>query len=56
MPARFLFLPIVFCALTGYSQFKNDNVKYQTIFMEDLCESLKTNPDYVLLDVRSKGE
>lgn len=56
MPARFLFLPIVFCALTSYSQFKNDNVKYKTIFIEDLCESLKTNPDYVLLDVRSKGE
>jgi len=56
MPARLLFLPIVLCALASHAQFKNDNVKYKTVFMEDLCESLKTNPDYVLLDVRSKGE
>ena len=56
MAARFLFLPIVLCALASHAQFKNDNVKYKTVFVEDLCESLKTNPDYILLDVRSKGE
>jgi rhodanese-related sulfurtransferase len=38
------------------AQYKNDNVKYKTVFIDDLCTSLKNNPDYILLDVRSKGE
>jgi len=37
-------------------QFSLDNVKYQTVFPEDLCKTLKEHPGYLLLDVRSKGE
>jgi len=51
-------LALIFCScfFTGYSQFKADNVKYKTVFPEDLCKTLKDNPGYVLLDVRSDGE
>ena len=45
-----------FCFFTGASQFKADNVKYKTVFPEDLCQTLQDNPGYVLLDVRSDGE
>jgi rhodanese-related sulfurtransferase len=51
-------LALIFCSsfFTGYSQFKADNVKYKTVFPEDLCKTLKENPGYVFLDVRSDGE
>ena len=51
-------LPAIFCFcfFTGSSQFKEDNVKYKTVFPEDLCKTLKDNPGYILLDVRSEGE
>lgn len=45
-----------FAFFVGQAQFKADNVKYKTVFPEDLCETLKANPGYVLLDVRSDGE
>jgi 3-mercaptopyruvate sulfurtransferase SseA len=51
IPALLFCLPLLLQA-----QYKNDNVKYQTVYMEDLCASLKKSKDYVLLDVRSKGE
>jgi rhodanese-related sulfurtransferase len=38
------------------AQFKNDNVKYTTIDMADLCKALNANNGYLLLDVRTKGE
>lgn len=38
------------------AQYKNDNVKYKTVFIDDLCAALKNNPDYLLLDVRTRGE
>ncbi|MGC4036251.1 MAG: rhodanese-like domain-containing protein [Chitinophagaceae bacterium] len=38
------------------AQFKADNVKYKTVFPEELCKTLQENPGYVLLDVRSQGE
>ena len=50
-----LFLFIFFVATTD-AQFKNDNVKYSTVYPEDLCKTLQANPGYVLLDVRSQGE
>jgi rhodanese-related sulfurtransferase len=52
------FLLVVTCIISsaGFAQYKNDNVKYKTIFLEDFCETLKNNRDYVFLDVRSKGE
>src|SRR6476646_310699 len=49
----FLFLLIAF---TSNAQYKNDNKKYKTVFLEDLCKTLQDNDGYILLDVRSKGE
>ena len=49
-----IFLSIPITVLQA--QYKNDNVKYQTVFLEDLCTALKNNPEYLLLDVRSEGE
>lgn len=56
MSVRFIYLPLLLFAMTSRAQFKDDNVKYKTVFMEDLCETLRNNPDYILLDVRSRGE
>jgi rhodanese-related sulfurtransferase len=54
---RCLLLPIMLCCcLAGLAQYKNDNVLFKTVFVEDLCGQLKSNPNAVLLDVRSKGE
>jgi rhodanese-related sulfurtransferase len=51
-------LAAVFCFLlfAASAQFKADNVRYKTVFPEDLCKTLQENPGYVLLDVRSDGE
>ena len=51
-------LAIIFCFyfFISYSQFKADNVKYKTVYPEDLCKTLQENRGYVLLDVRSDGE
>ena len=51
-------LTSIFCfaLLITEAQFKADNVKYKTVYPEDLCNTLKDNPGYVLLDVRSDGE
>ena len=43
-------------AVTANAQFKADNVKYTTVFPEELCKTLMTNQGYTLLDVRSQGE
>lgn len=45
-----------FCFLFGISQFKDDDVKYRTVFAEDLCKTLEQNAGYLLLDVRSEAE
>lgn len=44
------------CAAACLAQYKNDNVLYKTVYMEDLCAQLKNTPNAILLDVRSKGE
>lgn len=41
---------------TATAQFKNDNVAFRTVYMEDFCKQFKSNPKSVLLDVRSQGE
>ena len=41
---------------TSFAQFKNDEVLYKTIYPEHLCNALRSNPGYLLLDVRSPGE
>ena len=43
-------------AITSNAQFKADNVKYTTVFPEELCKTLMANQGYTLLDVRSQGE
>ena len=54
---RTLFLLTMLCAcLCGLAQYKNDNVLYKTVFVEDLCRQIRSNPNAVLLDVRSQGE
>jgi len=50
-----LFL-LLLCTAMAKAQFKNDNVKYTTVYPEDLCKTLQANPGYTLLDVRSQGE
>jgi rhodanese-related sulfurtransferase len=52
----FLLAGFLCAAINADAQYKNDNVKYRTIFLEDFCEALEANKDYILLDVRSKGE
>ena len=42
--------------LLASAQYKNDNVLYKTVSIEDLCAQIKATPNAVLLDVRSKGE
>lgn len=51
-----LLLMALCCGMAGLAQYKNDNVLFKTVFIEDLCAQLKANPNAVLLDVRSKGE
>lgn len=48
--------PFIFLTAIANAQFKNDNVKYTTVYPEELCKTLQSNPGYVLLDVRSQGE
>jgi rhodanese-related sulfurtransferase len=42
--------------LICFGQFKADNVKYKTVYPEDLCKTLQANSGYVILDVRSDAE
>ncbi len=53
---RLLFIACLFTITTTRAQFKADNVKYTTVFPEELCKTLMANHDYTLLDVRSQGE
>ncbi|MGB8192156.1 MAG: rhodanese-like domain-containing protein [Chitinophagaceae bacterium] len=54
---RYILLAFVLCcSLSGFSQYKNDNTLFKTVFVEDLCSQLKKTPGALLLDVRSKGE
>ena len=55
-PKPFIFISFFLFASTLTAQYKNDNVLYKTVYLEDLCEQLKEHPDYIFLDVRSKGE
>jgi rhodanese-related sulfurtransferase len=47
---------LLLIAITTNAQFKADNVKYTTVFPEELCKTLMANQNYTLLDVRSQGE
>lgn len=41
---------------TAFSQYRYDNVLFKTVYWDELCQTLKQNPDHLILDVRSKGE
>jgi rhodanese-related sulfurtransferase len=53
---KIIFIALLLIATTANAQFKADNVKYTTVFPEELCKTLMANQGYTLLDVRSKGE
>jgi rhodanese-related sulfurtransferase len=53
---RVIFAGLLLIAITSNAQFKADNVKYTTVFPEELCKTLMANQNYTLLDVRSQGE
>lgn len=50
------FILALLIALASNAQFKADNVKYTTVFPEELCKTLMANQGYTVLDVRSQGE
>jgi rhodanese-related sulfurtransferase len=43
-------------AHTATGQFRYDNIAFRTVYINDLCDSLKKYPDRLILDVRSRGE
>src|SRR5438046_10101610 len=47
---------LMLAAPAANAQFKADNVKYTTVFPEELCKILMANQGYTVLDVRSQGE
>jgi rhodanese-related sulfurtransferase len=47
---------ILFAITFAKAQYKYDNVKFSTVYLEDLCKTLQNNADFIILDVRSKGE
>ena len=51
-----ILLGFIFICSTLNAQYQFDNVKFKTVYLEDLCQTLKANPGFLLLDVRSKGE
>jgi rhodanese-related sulfurtransferase len=53
---RIIFAGLLLIAIASNAQFKADNVKYTTVFPEELCKTLMANQGYTLLDVRSQGE
>jgi rhodanese-related sulfurtransferase len=50
------FIILFFSCLSCAAQYQFDNVKFRTVYLEDLCNTLKSNPGFLLLDVRSNGE
>jgi len=53
---RSIFLLLMLASFALQAQYKADNVKYTTVFPEDLCKTLLASRGYLLLDVRSPGE
>ena len=53
---KMFFVTGLVLAVTANAQFKADNVKYATVFPQELCKALMASQGYTLLDVRSQGE
>jgi rhodanese-related sulfurtransferase len=51
-----LLLLLGLVAQAATAQFKNDNIAFRTVYINDLCDSLRKNPDRLILDVRTPGE
>ena len=47
---------LLLATLNAGAQFKNDNVLYRTVDVDELCGKLPDNGQFLLLDVRSRGE
>lgn len=56
MKNAILILILICFSFTGTAQYKYDNVLFKTVYIEDLCNEIKNNPDALLLDVRSAPE
>ncbi|NJO25977.1 MAG: rhodanese-like domain-containing protein [Bacteroidia bacterium] len=56
MKKHFVFILMIAAMQTAAAQFRNDNVLYKTVYLQELCKTLQENPGYTILDVRSKGE
>ncbi|HMG67323.1 MAG TPA: rhodanese-like domain-containing protein, partial [Chitinophagaceae bacterium] len=53
---KIILLTMLLAGTLAQAQYKADNVKYTTVFPEELCKTLMANQGYTLLDVRSQGE
>lgn len=51
-----LLVALVGLAPTADAQYKFDNRAFTTVYLNDLCDSLNSHPDRLILDVRSPGE
>jgi rhodanese-related sulfurtransferase len=56
MKKTYFFCIMVLIAIQTVAQYKNDDVLYKTIDPHILYNTLQASKDYILLDVRSKGE
>jgi rhodanese-related sulfurtransferase len=51
-----LLLCLSVITLCTFAQFKNDHIAFSTVYINDLCDSLKRFPERLILDVRTRGE
>jgi rhodanese-related sulfurtransferase len=49
-------LTALLIANTASSQYKNDNVAFKTVYIDEFCKQFLSQPNAILLDVRSQGE
>jgi rhodanese-related sulfurtransferase len=47
---------LFFSSVAATAQYRHDGVSFKTVNWDDLCTYLQNNPEYTILDVRSKGE
>ena len=52
----FVLLCFVLFSAAIKAQYKNDNVAFKTVYIEEFCKQVRATPNAILLDVRSQGE
>ena len=52
----YILTTLISFSLVVKAQYKNDNVAFKTVYIEEFCKQVKANPNAILLDVRSQGE